>query len=161
MVETALLFPLLLLLLMGSADLGRIFYYSIAVTNAAREGARHGATFDPLTNSNSGDAAPAILTAVQNEIPGDVTVSEPAPPGNPGACPTQPYDPSIYPSSPNAAYVFICFDESTVATTATPGQTIRVAVLYNFSPTTPLGQVVGSGSIHVGATNVMVVQGQS
>ena len=37
LVETALLIPLLMLLVMGSADLGRVFYYSIAVTNAARD----------------------------------------------------------------------------------------------------------------------------
>ena len=35
-VETALLLPILMLLVMGSADLGRVFYYAIAVTNAAR-----------------------------------------------------------------------------------------------------------------------------
>ena len=35
-VETALLLPILMLLVMGSADLGRVFYYAIAVTNSAR-----------------------------------------------------------------------------------------------------------------------------
>src|ERR1700730_19055136 len=39
-VETALLLPILMLLVMGSADLGRVFYYAIAVTNSAREAAR-------------------------------------------------------------------------------------------------------------------------
>ena len=32
-VETALLLPILMLLVMGTADLGRVFYYSIAITN--------------------------------------------------------------------------------------------------------------------------------
>src|SRR5213082_3333950 len=52
-VETALLLPILMLLVMGSADLGRVFYYSIAVTNAAREAARQGTYFDPISNSNA------------------------------------------------------------------------------------------------------------
>ena len=44
LVELAILIPLLLLLLIGVADLGRAFYGKIAVTNAAREGARRGIT---------------------------------------------------------------------------------------------------------------------
>lgn len=158
MVETALLFPLLLLLTIGSADLGRVFYYSVGVTNAAREGARQGIYYDPGTNSNPYDAETPILNAVKAEIPGDVTVTEPAPPGSPADCPTAPYS---YPSALNAAFVFICFNENYLATTAAPGQTIRVTVLYNFAPATPLTNVVGSGTIHVLANAVMVVQGAS
>ncbi|MBU0491673.1 MAG: pilus assembly protein [Chloroflexi bacterium] len=40
--ETALLLPFLLLLIMGVLDLGRAFNAQIIVTNAAREGARFG-----------------------------------------------------------------------------------------------------------------------
>jgi Flp pilus assembly protein TadG len=39
LVELALLFPVLLMLLLGALDLGRVYYAQIAVTNAAREGA--------------------------------------------------------------------------------------------------------------------------
>src|ERR1700737_4626943 len=52
-VETALLLPILMLLVMGSADLGRVFYYSIAVTSAAREAARQGTYYDPISNTNA------------------------------------------------------------------------------------------------------------
>lgn len=41
LVETALMLPILLLLLVGIVDFGRAFYAYIAVTNAAREGARY------------------------------------------------------------------------------------------------------------------------
>jgi len=41
LVELALVLPLLILLLMGIADLGRAFYSYIEITNAAREGARY------------------------------------------------------------------------------------------------------------------------
>jgi hypothetical protein len=41
-VEFALLLPLLLLVLIGILDLGRLFHAAITITNAAREGARFG-----------------------------------------------------------------------------------------------------------------------
>ena len=42
-VELALILPVLLLILMGLLDLGRLFYFEEALANAAREGARYGA----------------------------------------------------------------------------------------------------------------------
>lgn len=42
LVEFALLLPVLLLLILGALDLGRMFFASISITNAAREGARYG-----------------------------------------------------------------------------------------------------------------------
>ena len=39
LVELALVTPVLLVLLLGAVDLGRLFYARITVTNAAREGA--------------------------------------------------------------------------------------------------------------------------
>jgi Flp pilus assembly protein TadG len=46
LVEYALIFPILFLVLMGIFDLGRVVYYYSALTNAAREGARR-AVIDP------------------------------------------------------------------------------------------------------------------
>src|SRR6202040_1418763 len=76
-VETALLLPILMLLVMGTADLGRVFYYSIAVTNAAREAARQGTYYDPTANppTNTYDDYADILAAAQNDVPGDVTLT--------------------------------------------------------------------------------------
>ena len=45
LVEFALLFPVLMLLLFGVVDFGRIFHVLIAVSNAAREGARYGVIY--------------------------------------------------------------------------------------------------------------------
>jgi Flp pilus assembly protein TadG len=42
MVEFALILPLLVLIIAGIFDLGRAFFASITITNAAREGARYG-----------------------------------------------------------------------------------------------------------------------
>lgn len=46
LVELALLLPLLLLIVFGVLDLGRLFHAYITITNSAREGARYG-SFDP------------------------------------------------------------------------------------------------------------------
>ncbi len=42
MVEFALILPLAVLIIAGLFDLGRAFFASITITNAAREGARYG-----------------------------------------------------------------------------------------------------------------------
>ncbi len=158
-VETALLLPILMLLVMGSADLGRVFYYSIAVTNAAREAARQGTYWDPISGSNTYDSYSQVLTAAQREVPPDVSLTQPT--STPSHCLTgAPSSWSIYyPTQPNAGYVFICFDGNDSQTTAA-SQTIQVTILYNFSPVTPLAQVVGSSLIHVESSTVMQVQTQ-
>lgn len=45
LVEFALVLPLLLLFLFGALDLGRAFFSYIAITNAAREGARYAVSY--------------------------------------------------------------------------------------------------------------------
>jgi Flp pilus assembly protein TadG len=155
-----MLFPLLMLLVMGSADLGRVFYYSIAVTNAAREGARQGTYYDPTSNSNSYDSYSAVLQAVQREVPSDVTLQLPT--SAPQHCLTgapsswAPY----YPTQPNMGYVFICFDDNETQTSAAVN-TIQVLVLYNFAPVTPFAQFVGMAGVHVEAGTTMQVQAQA
>jgi len=157
-VETALLLPILMLLVMGSADLGRVFYYSIAVTNAAREAARQGTYYDPLTNSNVYDTYGQVLITAQSEVP-DVALSVPA--STPSHCLTgapaswAPY----YPTQPNTGYVFICFDGND-SQTVPATQTVRVTILYSFSPVTPLADVVGAGMIQVQTSTTMQVQNQ-
>src|SRR6202040_1084734 len=106
-VETALLLPILMLLVMGSADLGRVFYYSIAVTSAAREAARQGTYYDPISNTNAYDSYGQVLAAAQKEVPSDVSLILPA--TSPAHCLTGapstlgPY----YPSQPNTGWVFV------------------------------------------------------
>mgnify|MGYP001237523197 CR=1 FL=1 len=53
-IEFALVFPILLLLIFGAMDIGRLFYYKIVLTNAAREGANYLAYHtDPELNPNN------------------------------------------------------------------------------------------------------------
>ncbi len=56
LVEYAIIFPILFVVLMGIFDLGRVVFYYSALTNIAREGARYGAVHP--------DDLPGISTAV-------------------------------------------------------------------------------------------------
>ena len=162
LVETALLIPLLMLLVMGSADLGRVFYYSIAVTNAAREAARQGTYYDPTANppANTYNDYADILAAARNDVPSDVTLSLAtiAPlhclTGSPSSWSAN------YPADPNTGYVYICFDGQDNPAPAAAANTIQVTILYNFQPVTPLASIVGAGSVHVEASTTMQVQKQ-
>ncbi len=86
LVELAFMFPFLLLILSGALDLGRVYYAYITITNAAREGARYGAS-NPVDGSgnlnSSGIASKAVNEAAGSGFQisaGDVSVSAPNPP---------------------------------------------------------------------------------
>ena len=53
LVEVALALPLLLLILIGLADLGRSFYYTTAIASAARQGAAYVAATTPPINATT------------------------------------------------------------------------------------------------------------
>lgn len=75
LVEFALTLPILILILVGVLDLGRLSFAAMTVTNAAREGARYGA-------ANPGDNS-GITSRAQNEAysstinPAQLTVTTP------------------------------------------------------------------------------------
>ncbi len=53
LVEFALILPILLIMVLGAIDLGRLFFSSIVVQNASRAGARHGIDIlFPLLSTN-------------------------------------------------------------------------------------------------------------
>ena len=56
LIEFALILPLFVLIVAGIFDLGRAFYSSITITNAAREGARYG-TLNPDYSQGMCDTA--------------------------------------------------------------------------------------------------------
>ena len=153
-VETALLLPIVMFLVMGSSDLGRAFYYSIETTNAAREGARQGTYFDPRTQSNVYDTYPAVFNAVKAEAP-DLALSVPAATRCLAGAPSS--WGAYYPTTANTGYVYICFDQND--TQATPAQdTVNVMILYNFQPVTPIADLVGSSYVRVVSNITMQVQ---
>ena len=62
LVEAALVMPLLLFMMAIVADLGRAYFVSIAVIDAAREGARYG-----VTNQNSAEMCARASAEAQDQ----------------------------------------------------------------------------------------------
>ena len=60
MVEFAIMLPILLLLILGAMDLGRLFTTKIVLTNAAREGANYLAYFPMDANDGFANTFDAI-----------------------------------------------------------------------------------------------------
>lgn len=172
LVEFALSSVVLLLLVGGIADIGRSVYMSESLSNAAREGARHGAWFDAptLTHPYLDDAqikaaVDADLTAVS--LPASVLKN----PGTTCPAPTDgnsfhnpPYASSAYPATAGQVWLYICYNNTPgVDFLSTPGtnesqQDVNVIVLYSYSPLTPIigGQF---GTFHLAVNQHMTVQG--
>ena len=72
LVELALVAPILLLLLIGIVDIGRLFYYTTALTNGVREGAVY-ASLNPRT------ATAASITQRVCDASGFVALGAPCP----------------------------------------------------------------------------------
>jgi Flp pilus assembly protein TadG len=83
LVELALTAPLLLLAMIGSAELGRIAYYAIEVQNAARAGAAYGAQNDSTAFGSSSN----IEQAARNDAP-NITLTFPTAPTQQCVCET-------------------------------------------------------------------------
>lgn len=83
LVEFALLLPILLVLIIGAMDLGRVFYFKIILTNAAREGANY-LSRNPADYTNTlsaiiteGDSSGVTITADEVTWAGCCTVGSP------------------------------------------------------------------------------------
>ncbi len=78
LVEFALLLPLLLVLIVSTIELGRLFFTKIVITNAAREGAYYltmnPSDYDPGTG-NAPNAAFAAQRDASNSGVSDITVT--------------------------------------------------------------------------------------
>ena len=77
LVELALITPILMLVLLGAVDLGRVFYASITITNAAREGAQ-AASQDPASYIAGGSCTTSnkvVCAAIREPATSFVTVT--------------------------------------------------------------------------------------
>jgi len=152
MIEMALCLPILILLVTGIMDFGRMYEERIAVTNAARDGVRY-ATTHPTAWSNA--ASPSLAT-----IEGQILNS-----GGPGVIPnndshiTVAYETSSgtacgYYSATNNA--FVAQNSYTQATCVVPGSIILVTVTISYSMMTPgMNRLFPSG-VSVTSTAAMV-----
>jgi Flp pilus assembly protein TadG len=171
LVEFALSSVVLLLLVGGLVDIGRAIYVSEALSNAAREGARHGAWFDAPHQSHPWLYDNEIKSVVDAEL---ATISLPASVlKNPGTtCPASsdgntfhnpPYANSAYPTAANQPWLYICYNNAPgtdfTAPATNQGQLdLNVIVLYSYGPLTPL-ITAQFGTFHLAANVHMTVQG--
>jgi Flp pilus assembly protein TadG len=171
LVEFALSSVVLLLLVGGLVDIGRAIFISEALSNATREGARHGVWFDAPRQSHPYLDDSQIKAAVDAEL---ATISIPASVlKNPGStCPSPsdgnayhnpPYVNSAYPAVANQPWLYICYNNTPGLDFTSPatnqGQLdLNVIVLYAYSPLTPL-ITAQFGIFHLATNQHMTVQG--
>jgi Flp pilus assembly protein TadG len=171
LVEFALSSVVLLFLVGGLVDIGRAIYVQEGLSNAAREGARHGAWFDASLLDTPYLTDSAIKASVDQQLAADSLPASTL--KNPGTtCPTvadgngyhnPPYASSAYPSTANQPWLYICYDNApgtdfTVAQSGHGQHDLNVIVLYTYAPLTPLlaGQF---GTFHLASNEHMTVQG--
>jgi Flp pilus assembly protein TadG len=77
-IELAASLPLLVMVLVGTADFARVFYYAIELTNAARAGAQY-ASFSDIQAAQTANIQAAAQSAAPNISPITVTLVAPFP----------------------------------------------------------------------------------
>ena len=160
MVEFAIVAPLLLLLIFGIVDFGRVVYIYITLNQAVNEAVRVAVRDSPLLPTNADVERAARIHAV------DVTLANPCPNGpiTGGAPPanqgwiyiTEPNPPStvesLSPTLENApGGQMWAFDNGTCSATnpAKNHAPLQVTIRYNFVPITPIIQQFASNIIIV------------
>ncbi len=171
LVEFAVSSVVLLLLVGGLVDIGRSVYVSEALSNAAREGARHGAWFDAPSRSHPYLDDAEIKAAVDTELasiglPASVLKNPATTCPNPtdgNAFHNPPYASAAYPAGAGQPWLYICYNNTAGLDFTSPatnqGQLdINVIVLYTYGPLTPLIQTQ-FGVFRVAVNQHMTVQG--
>ena len=171
LVEFALSSVVLLLLVGGLVDIGRAIYISEALSNAAREGARHGVWFDAPRQSHPYLYDAQIKAAVDaqlaaSSIPASVLKN----PGTTCPAPTDgngfhnpPYANAAYPPTANQPWLYICYNNTAGLDFTSPATNqsqldLNVIVLYAYGPLTPL-VTAQFGIFRVAVNQHMTVQG--
>jgi Flp pilus assembly protein TadG len=143
--EFALVLPVLLLLFAGSLDLGRAYYYGIAATGAARDGAR--VAVSQPAGQGKGPGWQAVCDAVRADLSGDISSV---------SCGLGGGTPLV-----NQAVVVVTCPDATRDCTNSGGSPVNanatVEVRYGFGLVTPLlGWLVPSGVIQMHSDVQMV-----
>jgi Flp pilus assembly protein TadG len=171
LVEFAVSSLVLLLLIGGLVDIGRSIRVSEALSNAAREGARHAAWYDAPSLSHPYLDDSAIKAAVDAELSaGSLPASVLKNPGTTCPAPSDgnashnpPYGSSYYPPTANQPWLYICYNNASGRDYSSPaadmGQLdVNVIVLYTYGPLTPL-VVAQFGVFQLAVNQHMTVQG--
>lgn len=172
-VEFAISSIVLLLLMAGLLDFGRVYYYSVNIHAAAREGARHGAWFNTAQRQNQYLDDSDIKTAVDQVLAGAGLPASKVGTGCPGNSPyNAPYPGSAY-GTPGQVMLYICYDAlgngqgTQTCCTAAPGvdqlswtgKDLDVIVLYTYPFVSGyMNSVLGNG-LQVAANEHIAIQG--
>jgi hypothetical protein len=143
MVEFALILPTFLLVLMGALEFGAAYDHRTAMAYAVREGARVGASMG-TGGSNPASVDAAIIAAVQRGLTDPIRLENVTSiqifksdlNGVPVPGKVNSYD-------RNGILVGTAGWPATARITGLNGDSIGVAVRYDFHPTTPLGSLLG------------------
>jgi hypothetical protein len=171
MVEVAISSIVILLLMTGLLDLSRVFYYSVNLHAAAREGARHGVWFNTASRQNGYLDNVDIKDAVDKTLQGAGLGPSILSPGCPGSAPfNTPYPSGSY-GSPGQVLLYICYDSlgSPVGEESFSGppnsddltwtgKDLDVVVLYEYQFVTGFLSFLGNG-LQVPANEHMYIQG--
>ncbi len=172
-VELALVAPVLFMLVLGVADLGRLFYTTSALENAAGEAA-HTASTSNGSSQQHGNAP--VLKAAYCEL-GSLTWNF-TPPASPCTTTwtTDPYDYTYTPTpgspTPNTAYIYLVEDTNfpsdvpgppsplwSATTPRSGGKVALVQVDYYWQPLTPfIRGFFPNGLVHVQVQDQLVEQ---
>jgi TadE-like protein len=164
----------LVLLLFGLLDLGRVFYFDVGLMGAVREGARQASWFDPDTGTNPylfDDAIKSSVDRILTHAGLPASVLE-----NPGTtCPNTadgntafnpPYSDFVYPSALNAPILFICYAStpgldltSAPADNSFKGSDVNVILVMSFGFASGMLQGVLGNSVHIVANAHMTIGG--
>lgn len=164
----------LVLLLFGLVDLGRVFYFDVGLTGATREAARQAAWFDSTTGTNPYLYDGAIQASVDSVLKhSGLPASQLMNPGT--TCPSStdgnadynpPYDNSVYPSSLNQPALYICYDNtpgldltSAPADNSYKGTDVNVVLVMSFGFVSGFMQGVLGSSVHIVSNTHMAVGG--
>ncbi len=171
LVEFAVSSVVLLLLVGGLVDVGRSIYIQGGLSNAVREGARHGIWFNApglshpyLDDAQIKAAADAELAAIG--LPASVLKTPGCPsPTDGNTRYNPPYGSTYYPTVANQPWLYICYNNSPSSDypssppTADPGGwDLNVIILYNYAPLTPMARTQ-LGLFDIAANEHMTVQG--
>jgi len=159
MVEMAIVAPVLVMLMLGAADLARAFYLDIEVTGASRSGVRAA-----IINSAT-DIGLAVRSEPSSTIPNDTTNwGDTGPGGNNDCDPNAPShacgDPSGCPPSVFSGSRIACFAVRTCILSngnctfgnwntrpaSDPNGAVQVIVVYKMTPVTPAIAALAGGS---------------
>jgi Flp pilus assembly protein TadG len=175
-VEFGLAAVVLLLLVLGLTDLGRVFYFGVGLMGAAREGARQASWFDPNAGNNPYLYDDAIKAAVDKLLTNSGLPRSSLQNASGTTCPTTsdgnagynpPYTDDAYSGAGvNQPLLFICYDGTPGLDVTGPqagntfkGEDVNVIVIMNFGFATGFMQGVLGSSVKLAANTHMVIGG--